>query len=225
MGFVPKCQAALNRAKGRALSDKSRKMLERLALTFEQNETFQEDDVKKTLLAEFKANPAKKQNLVINPNFEVLKEQAAAKGIDWVGSPFEGWSFWKQFDYGTYGCRKGEGVGGSNAAYCDGATHFFFLQKFKATEGQVYFIRCQAMKTEAKDSVQLTARWQDDKSKWVCVPSNRDFYVEDLKPGTWAQFEGIVIVPKGATQMVLQLGSRKNEGRILFDNAEVYRIK
>ena len=43
LGFIPKCREALERAKGRQMSDKSRKMLERLALSFEENETVQED--------------------------------------------------------------------------------------------------------------------------------------------------------------------------------------
>ena len=224
LGFVPKCRAALQRARGRKLSEKSRKMLERLALTFDDNDTFRLDEMKAKLLADFRADPTKKQNMVVNPGFETLKEQAAAKGIDWVGSPFEGWSFWKQFEYGTYGCRPGEGTDGSNAAYFEGAAHAFFLQKFNVSPGQAYLFRCKAKTTDSDDSVQLTARWQNEQSAWVCVSDNRDFYVENLVPGKWFQYEGVVIVPKGAAQMVLHLGSRRNKGRILFDDAEVYRL-
>ena len=225
LGLIPKCRAALERARGRNLSEKSRKMLERLALTFDDNDTLRLDEMKAKWLAEFHADPAKKQNMVINPGFETLKEQAAAKGIDWVGSPFEGWSFWKQFDYGTYGCRPGEGVDGSNAAFFEGAAHAFYLQKFNVSPGQAYLFRCKAKTTDADDSVQLTARWQNEKSAWVCVSDNRDFYAEGLVPNKWFQYEGVVVVPKGASQMVLHLGSRQNKGRILFDNAEVYRLK
>ena len=225
MGLLPKCKAALDRARSRTLSNKSRKMLERLADSFENNQTFQREEAEEKLLAAFRANPSAMRNMVINSDFEKLKPQAAAEGIDWVGSPFEGWSFWKQYDYGTYGCRRGEGVDDSNAAYFDGAAHAFFLQKFNVTPGEAYLIRCKAKQTMAADIVQLTARWQNEKSKWVCVQDNRDFFVQMSVPGKWFQYEGVVVVPKGASQMVLQLGSRQNEGCILFDNAEVYKLK
>ena len=86
-------------------------------------------------------------------------------------------------------------------------------------------IRCKAKRTEALDVVQLTARWQNEKSAWVCVQDNRDFFVPQSAPGKWYQYEGVVIVPNGASQMVLQLGSRQNDGCILFDDAEVYKLK
>jgi hypothetical protein len=144
--------------------------------------------------------------------------------LDWTVSVFEHWNFWKDFSYGTAGYSTNE-TDNSKAASMTGVEHAFYIQTLPVKEGEKYFTRCKTKLEQSPDRAQLTARWQDDGHRWVCVAYNRDFYPHEVKYGEWQEYKGFFVVPKGATKLTLLLGTRNAKGTILFDDVELYRIQ
>lgn len=225
MGLDKPCAEALKRAGEKNLSRQSREMLRRLEHSFTHNDTFRNIQLTPRLLAKFKANPGAYANLVVNPGFEVEKDQAPANGVDWVGTPLEGWSFWKNYTKGEYGFRDGEGVDGSRAAYISDTGHAYFLQKLRVYAGQTYVVRCKARVTTPGDQVQMSVHWHNHRAMWTGQASDHDCVEKSPELNKWLEFEDVVIVPDGAYELVLQLGSRGNSGTIYFDDVEIYRIE
>ncbi|NLG15404.1 MAG: DUF4838 domain-containing protein [Lentisphaerae bacterium] len=225
LDLVDEAKEALNRAKSRKLSDKSRKMLMALVKGLEDNPVLEFNQLRKEIESNLQSHPEKYVNLLKNSRFEELRPIVEGKApLDWTVSVFEHWNFWKDFSYGTAGYSTNE-TDNSKAASMTGVEHAFYIQTLPVKEGEKYFTRCKTKLEQSPDRAQLTARWQDDGHRWVCVAYNRDFYPHEVKYGEWQEYKGFFVVPKGATKLTLLLGTRNAKGTILFDDVELYRIQ
>ena len=225
-GLYAQCAAALQRARKKNLSEKSRIMLERLAKSFEDNITFKTLEMMPKIRAEVQANPQKYTNLMPNPDFEQMsKKDTANPEMDWVGSVFSSWSFWRDMKMGSYGCAPTAGVNGSKAAFMDGTGFSCFIANIPPVKpGEIYYVSAMGMITDAKDVPNVTIRWQNAKGQWTATTKDVKLFLRNPRPNEWGLFEGIAKVPEDAKKLLVLPGCANAKGRILFDNVRVYKI-
>ena len=145
--------------------------------------------------------------------------------MDWVGSVFTSWNFWRDVKQGIYGCAPTAGVNGSKAAFMDGTGFSCFITNIPPVKpGELYYVSAMGMVTDAKDVPNVTIRWQNAKSQWTATMQDVKLLAKNLKPNEWALFEGIAKVPEGAVKLLVLPGCKNAKGRILFDNVRVYKI-
>ncbi|MBP5640979.1 MAG: hypothetical protein J6X55_15970, partial [Victivallales bacterium] len=175
---------------------------------------------------DIQANPKKYTNLLPNPDFEqISKKDTANPEMDWDGSVFSSWSFWREVKIGSYGCAPTAGVNGSKAAFMDGTGASCFATKIQPVKpGEIYYVSAMGMNTDAKDVPNVIIRWQNAKGQRTATSQDVKLFLRNPRPKEWGVFEGIAKVPEDAAQLLVQPGCANAKGRILFDNVRVYKI-
>ncbi len=223
-GYVEQCREALNRAKSRELSPKSRKHLERLAALFENNDIMKAYPEYLSFSKKLRENPAIYNNIVKNPSFEEHGDVSGVKQTDTTKLGANNWNFWRR-NYGTCGISENGAENGKSCAWFADTDNACILQDITLKPGK-YFVR---VKFKVEESLQSTAtvsarfRTKDDKG-WDETSSFRFFQPEVVK-NEWCEIEGFFLTPPYESRISFQLGALRSKGKVFFDHVELYRME
>lgn len=167
-------------------------------------------------------------NLAKNPGFEEQGPNTVKREKDWTttGAP-PGWSVWNRAGDSAFTVEAGIGRHRSAAARIAGGAGGVYLQTLPVKPGERYLCLVWA---RYEGPVQSRAgifgvRFRTPTGAWH---PRRDLEPQlDLSPSPkWQPLILVVKTPKGATSLVLLLGSTAltNGGAVVFDEAAVYRI-
>lgn len=227
LNLIPECKEALDRATAKNLSPNSRKMLDRLKLSFTDNDYLKTYQIFQEKYKKWEANKAAYKNLVINGNFETAKDKVSMQEkdlFDWEGTQVDKWSFWRMSPNGKYGIAAKQGINGSNCVFIDGTPSSCFIQAFPATEGQIYLIKCKTKHQLDKDSSYLFIRWSKKNGAWL-NKGDKMFYSSRPGKDGWRDVTAVIAVPKDAVKLHILAGTPGCEGKILLDNVEAFLLK
>ncbi len=223
-GYVEKCRDALNRAKGRELSQKSRKHLELLAAPFENNDIIKAYPVYLAFVQKQRENPAAYQNIVKNPSFEAHGNKSGVKQTDTITLGADSWNFWRR-NFGSCGISESGAEDGKSCAWFADSDNACILQDVTLQPG-MYFVRAKyKIEDPIESNATLTMRFrtQDDKG-WDDANSYVFFPPKSVKD-KWGEIDGFFFTPPYEVRLIFQLGTAKSKGKVFFDNVELYRIK
>ena len=222
-GYVEKCRDALNRAKGRELSPKSRKHLERLATMFESKDVIKAYPEYLAYSRKLREHPSIYNNIIKNPSFEEHGDLSGVKQTDTTTLGANNWNFWRR-NYGKCGISEKGAEDGKSCAWFADTDNACLLQDVNLKAGK-YIVRA---KVKVEDSVHSSAtisirfRSKDNK-KWDDASSFK-FFQPNMKMGEWSEIEGFFFTPPYDVRLSFQLGVWQSKGKVFFDNIELYRM-
>ena len=224
-GECARIREILKRAASKPLNPKSKRLVERLTAVFNANDQEQLWKECQAFSIKQKANPKAYKNLLQNADFEEINngENAADTMMDdWKKSNFESWVFWCR-NYGKCGVVKN---GDSNCAFLDTTDNACFLQQVETEPHAKYIVRCRVkIEKPYKSDASISLRWRRADGNWAMAHDLKFFVPKDMKADTWIVIEGCFAAPDNVGKLTLQLGTTACEGKVYYDNAELYRVE
>ena len=76
-----------------------------------------------------------------------------------------------------------------------------------------------------KSDASISLRWRLPNGNWAMAHDVKFYARKDVGPETWQTIEGCFAAPDNVGKLSLQLGTTACEGKVYYDNAELYRVE
>ncbi|HPD47652.1 MAG TPA: hypothetical protein P5279_13450 [Anaerohalosphaeraceae bacterium] len=132
---------------------------------------------------------------------------------------------WQDTEAGSKGKFLWDAEGGG-CGRLENMANGCFIQKHAAKPGQMYYVEATS-RNEGAAVPSVMVRWQTAQDAWVRWDSDVVLTFGAAGEGGWRKASGVVVVPKGAGQLVILLRVRSfgSGGDVcLFDDLELYRV-
>ena len=185
---------------------------------------YETDNIKSASLKLQTREAAIRENLLLNPDFEVAGQEAP-KGIDWKSSGLKNWAYFTQSTLSIPKITQKFAYSGDQCASISGANGVLLqYANLDFSDGNRLF-RCDVYVAvdKAANNATLTVAWGNKKGRMYLAGT----YSASAKlvPGKWEHLEIIAEAPKDATHAIIHLNGIINDGgNAFFDKAAFRKI-